>query len=477
MREYPELSLLIDGEFLSAKGRMSNPVYNPSTGEILGELPHASRDDLDRALESSEKAFQSWSRTSPLERSKILRKAAGLLRECSESIAIQLTLEEGKTIAESRTEILTCAEIFEWSAEEGRRTYGRIVPSRAPEHRQMVFKEPVGPVAAFAPWNFPGLTPARKVAAALAAGCTCILKPAEETPATALALARALVMAGLPKGVLNIVFGVPAEISSYLLSSPVIRKLSFTGSTAVGKELAKLAANDLKRATMELGGHAPVIVCADADIEKVIPLAVASKVRNAGQVCISPTRFYVAEEISNRFISAFSEALRAVRITNGLDEVSQMGSLANSRRLVAMETYLEDARRHGAELHTGGKRLGNLGFFWEPTVITDVPNEARIMNEEPFGAIAVINRFDKLETAIAMANRLPFGLSAYAFTNDLHAAKKIEREVKSGMIGINTFQVTLPETPFGGMGHSGYGAEGGIEGVDGYMQTKFVSQL
>lgn len=477
MSDYPELSLLISGEFLSAKGRISNPIYNPSTEQVLGELPHASKGDLDRALESSESAFRSWSRTSPLERSNIIRKAAGLLRERSESIATQLTLEEGKTIAESRIEVLTCAEIFEWSAEEGRRTYGRIVPSRTPEHRQMVFKEPVGPVAAFAPSNFPGLTPARKVAAALAAGCTCILKPAEETPATALALAHALTLAGLPKGVLNVVFGVPAEVSNYLLSSPVIRKLSFTGSTAVGKELAKLAANDLKRTTMELGGHAPVIVCADADMEKVVSLAVASKARNAGQVCISPTRFYVAEEVSDRFIAAFSEAMRALRVTNGLDEVSQMGSLANNRRVAAMETYLEDARKHGAKFHTGGTRLGNIGFFWEPTVVSDVPNEARIMNEEPFGAVAVVNRFDKLESAIDQANRLPYGLSAYAFTNDLRAAKMIEREVRSGMIGLNTFQVTLPETPFGGVRHSGYGSEGGTEGIDGYLHTKFVSQL
>lgn len=477
MKAYPELSLFIAGEFLSASGRESQPVINPSTGETLGQLPHASKADLDRALESAEQAFELWRRTSPVERSNILRKAAALLRERKEHIATLLTLEEGKTIAESRIEVLTCAEVFEWSAEEGRRTYGRIVPPRVQDHRQMVFKEPVGPVAAFAPWNFPGITPARKVAAALAAGCTCILKPAEETPATALELARALVDAGLPKGVLSVVFGVPAEVSSYLLASPVIRKLSFTGSTAVGRQLAKLAADDLKRATMELGGHAPVIVCNDVDVEKAVPLAVASKVRNAGQVCISPTRFYVEEDISDRFISAFSDAMRTLKVTNGLDEKSQMGSLANSRRVSAMESFLDDAKKRGAQFHSGGRRMGNEGFFWEPTTISDVPNDSRIMNEEPFGTVAVFNRFRKLDDAIAEANRLPYGLAAYAFTNNLHSAKTIEREVKAGMIGLNTFLVSLPETPFGGVRHSGYGSEGGIEGLEAYMQTKYVAQV
>lgn len=475
--KYGPLYLWIDGQRLNATGRESQHVIDPSTGEKLAELPHASKKDLDQALDAADRAFRIWRKTSPVERSNVLRKAAALIRERIEHIAAQLTIEEGKTISESRVEVTTCAEVFEWSAEECRRTYGRIVPARQPGFRQLVIKEPVGPVAAFAPWNFPGITPARKIAAAIAAGCSIIIKPAEETPSTALCFAEALHDAGLPRGVLNVVFGVPSDVSTYLLASPVIRKLSFTGSTAVGKQLAKLAADSVKRTTMELGGHAPVIVCEDADLEKFVPLAVASKFRNAGQVCISPTRFHVQESVFDRFVSAFSAASKALNVTNGLDEKSNMGSLANPRRVSAMETYISDAEKNGGKIHTGGRRKGNTGMFWEPTVVSDVPIRARIMNEEPFGAVAVFNRFHKLDDAIAEANRLPYGLAAYAFTNNLQAAKTIEQEMQAGMIGLNTFQVTLPETPFGGMKDSGYGSEGGTEGIDGYMQTKYVSEL
>ncbi|HRF08228.1 MAG TPA: NAD-dependent succinate-semialdehyde dehydrogenase [Xanthobacteraceae bacterium] len=475
--KYGPVYLWIDGQRLNPAGRQVHEVIDPSTGEKLADLPLASKADLDLALEAADRAFASWKRTSPVERSNILRKAAALLRERIGHIATQLTLEEGKTIAESRIEVMTCAEVFEWCAEEGRRTYGRLIPPRQPGVRQIVLKEPVGPVAAFAPWNFPGITPARKIAAAIAAGCSIIIKPAEETPSTALCFAEALHDAGLPKGVLNVVFGVPSEVSTYLLASPVIRKLSFTGSTAVGKQLAKLAADGVKRATMELGGHAPVIVCNDIDVDKVVPLALASKFRNAGQVCISPTRFHVQEGIFDRFVETFSNASKALNVTNGLDDKSQMGSLANPRRVSAMETYIADAEKHGGKISAGGRRKGNTGMFWEPTVISDVPHSARIMNEEPFGAVAVFNRFSKLDEAIAEANRLPLGLAAYAFTNDLHSAKTIEHEVQAGMIGLNTFMVTLPETPFGGQKDSGYGSEGGIEGIDGYMQTKYVSEV
>ncbi len=475
--KYGPLYLWIDGQRLPAAGRACHDVIDPSTGDTLAPLPLASKADLDLALDAADHAFKTWKKVSPVERGAVLRKAAALLRERLEHIAAQLTLEEGKPITESRTEILTCAEVFEWCAEEGRRTYGRLIPPRQPGVRQLVIKEPIGPVAAFAPWNFPGITPARKIAAAIAAGCSIIIKPAEETPSTALCFAEALHDAGLPKGVLNVVFGVPSEVSGYLLASPVIRKLSFTGSTVVGKELAKLAADGVKRATLELGGHAPVIVCNDVDIGKVVPLALASKFRNAGQVCISPTRFHVQEGIFDRFVSEFTEASKALHVANGIDEKSQMGSLANPRRVAAMETYIGDAEKHGAKIRSGGRRKGNTGMFWEPTVISDVPTNARIMNEEPFGAVAVFNRFAKLDEALAEANRLPYGLAAYAFTNDLHAAKTIEHEMQAGMIGLNTFQVTLPETPFGGQKDSGYGSEGGIEGIDGYMQTKYVSEV
>jgi len=388
-----------------------------------------------------------------------------------------MTLEEGKTFGESKLEVLSSAEIFESMAEECRRSYGRLVPPRAAGHRQMVMREPVGPVAAFSPWYFPAVTPARKIAASLAAGCSCIIKPAEETPATALAMAKCLEDAGLPKGVLNVVFGVPSEVSTYLIASPVIRKISFTGSTVVGKQLAKLAADGVKRATLELGGHAPVVIFDDVDADTVAKMAVAAKYRNAGQVCISPTRFYVQENVHDRFVAKFAELAAAMPVGDGLDAKNKMGPLANARRIDAMEQMIGDARDHGAKVKTGGERIGNAGYFWQPTVLTDVQNDSRIMNVEPFGPVAAMVRFKKFDEVVAEANRLPYGLAAYAFTGSAANAQAIGDALDSGLVRVNTFGVTVPETPFGGVKESGYGSEGGSEGLDAYLQTKFISQM
>jgi succinate-semialdehyde dehydrogenase / glutarate-semialdehyde dehydrogenase len=475
--QYDKLHLFIDGEWLGPEGRKTGNVVNPATGETIGALPHASKADLDRGLDAAQRGFQTWRKVSPTERAKVLRRAGELIRERAERIATLMTLEEGKTIGESKLEVLSAAEIFEWMAEEGRRSYGRLVPPRAAGHRQMVMREPVGPVAAFAPWNFPAVTPARKIAASLAAGCSCIIKPAEETPATCLAMAKALEDAGLPKGVLNVVFGVPSEISTYLIASNVIRKISFTGSTVVGKQLAKLAADGVKRATLELGGHAPVVVFDDVDPEKVAGLAVAAKYRNAGQVCISPTRFYVQENVHDRFVAKFAELASALPVGDGLDTRHKMGPLANPRRIDAMEQMIGDARDHGAKVKTGGSRIGNAGFFWQPTVLTDVPNDARIMNVEPFGPVAAMVRFKTFNDVVEQANRLPYGLASYAFTGSAQTATAIGDALESGLVGVNTFAVTVPETPFGGVKESGYGSEGGSEGLEAYLQTKFISQM
>jgi succinate-semialdehyde dehydrogenase/glutarate-semialdehyde dehydrogenase len=475
--QYDKLHLYIDGEWLGPEGRKTGNVVNPATGDTIGTLPHASKADLDRALDAAARGFQTWRKVSPNERAKVLRKAGELIRERADRIATLMTLEEGKTLGESKMEVLSSAEIFEWMAEEGRRSYGRLVPPRAAGHRQMVMREPVGPVAAFSPWNFPAVTPARKIAASLAAGCSCIIKPAEETPATALAMAKALEDAGLPKGVLGVVFGVPSEVSTYLIASPVIRKISFTGSTVVGKLLARLAADGVKRATLELGGHAPVVIFDDVDAESVAKMAVAAKYRNAGQVCISPTRFYVQENVHDRFVAKFTELAAAMPVGDGLDAKNKMGPLANARRIDAMEQMIGDARDHGAKVKTGGERIGNAGYFWQPTVLTDVQNDSKIMNVEPFGPVAAMVRFKKFDEVVEQANRLPYGLASYAFTSSASQATAIGDALDSGLVGVNTFAVTVPETPFGGVKESGYGSEGGTEGLDAYLQTKFISQM
>lgn len=473
---YADLKLFIGGEWVAGGARKTQPVINPATGETIGELPLASTADLDRALEAAQRSFPLWRAKAPHERGRILRRAADLLRERTDVIARLATQEEGKTLAETRWEVGLSADIFDWYAEEGRRAYGRVLPQRASGVRLTVLKEPVGPVAAFAPWNFPIGNPARKIGAALGAGCPCILKPAEEAPASALEVARALVDAGLPPGVLSVVFGVPSEVSSYLLASPVIRAISFTGSIAVGKQLAKLAADGMKRTTMELGGHAPVLVFDDVDLEPVLDQAVSAKYRNAGQVCVSPTRFYVQEKIYERFVSGFAARAKALRVGDGLHEATQMGPLAHGRRLEAMGTLLSDAREHGARFDTGGSRIAGKGFFWQPTVLSAVSNDARIMNEEPFGPVAIINPFTDFDSVIKEANRLPYGLAAYAFTRSARTVNLIGEQVEAGMVGINSFQISVPESPFGGVKESGHGSEEGIEGLDACLVTKFVSE-
>lgn len=473
---YTSLQLYIDGQWLDGGGRQTEAVIDPSTEAVLGHLPHASPADLDRALAAAARAMPAWTATPAFERGRLLKRTADLIRERLEHIARVLTLEQGKPLRESRIEIALTADIFEWMAEEGRRAYGRIVPARHPDLHWSVHQEPVGVVAAFAPWNFPGTTPSRKMAGPLAAGCACILKASEETPGTAIELTRALHDAGVPPGVFNLVFGMPAEVSDHLIGSPIVRKLTFTGSTAVGKHLAGLAAKGLKSTTMELGGHAPVLIYDDVDPAAVARLAVASKFRNAGQVCVSPSRIFVQDGIYEEFVAHFIEQTRAMQIGSGLDERNAMGPLANPRRLAAMGEYVADAREKGAAIRAGGARREGPGFYWEPTVVTDIPASARILHEEPFGPIASLIRFRDEAEVLVEANSLRYGLASYVFTSDLDRATRASQALKAGLVGINTFTVSGPETPWGGVGDSGYGKEGGIEGLQGYMSVKFVSQ-
>jgi succinate-semialdehyde dehydrogenase/glutarate-semialdehyde dehydrogenase len=473
---YPNTQLFIDGAWTAAKGGRTLPVVNPATGDAIGTVAHAERADLDRALEAADKGFKMWRKVPAMERSKVMRKAADILRERADAIAPLMTMEQGKPKPEAKMEVMAAADVIDWFAEEARRTYGRVIPARAEGVYQLVIKEPVGPVAAFTPWNFPINQVVRKLSCALAAGCSIIVKAPEETPASPAELIRAFADAGVPAGVMNLVYGVPSEISEYLIPHPIIRKMSFTGSTAIGKQLAAIAGAHMKRVTMELGGHAPAIVFDDADVDTASKLLAGAKFRNAGQVCISPTRVMVQEKVYKHFVESFVQHSKALKVGDGMEAGTQMGPMANPRRIAAMEAFIGDAAQRGAKVHTGGKRIGNKGNFFEPTVVTDVPMDARVMNEEPFGPLAVISPFGTLEDAVTEANRLPYGLASYAYTRSAKTANAIAAAVEAGMMSINHHALALPEVPFGGVKDSGYGSEGGLEAIEGYLNTKFVTQ-
>jgi succinate-semialdehyde dehydrogenase/glutarate-semialdehyde dehydrogenase len=473
---YPNVPLFISGHWREAEKGRTIPVVNPATGEVIGTVAHASALDLEEAVAAAAKGFAVWRAVSAFDRSKIMRKAADLLRANAGEIAKLLTQEQGKPLAEARMETLAGADTIDWFAEEARRAYGRVIPARLPGVYQLVIKEPVGPVAAFAPWNFPINQVVRKLAAALAAGCSIIVKAPEETPASPAALIRCFAEAGVPAGVIGLVFGIPSEISEYLIPHPVIRKVTFTGSTPVGKKLAALAGLHMKRVTMELGGHAPVIVCGDADVDAAAKQMGAANFRNAGQVCIAPTRFLVQDGVYEQFVETFVSRVKEIRVGNGLDEGVTMGPLANERRVPALESFIADAVQGGAEVRTGGERIGNKGYFFQPTVLTGLDRQMRVMNEEPFGPLALILPFGDLDEAITEANRLPYGLAAYAYTRSAKTANTIATSVETGMMTINHLGLALPEVPFGGVKDSGYGSEGGSEAIEAYLNPKFVSQ-
>jgi len=472
-----KLELLIAGEWCQGSEGKTEALLNPATEEVLAQVPHASASDLDRAINASLDGFKVWRATPAAARQQVMEKAARLMEERIDSISKTLTLEMGKPLAESKIEMGFVIDVTRWYAEEGKRTYGRMIPSRFPGVRQMVMKEPVGPCSAFVAWNFPGTNVIRKVAGALGAGCSIVIKPSEETPGTAVAIARCFHDAGLPAGVLNVVFGIPDEVSRHVLGSSIPRKLSFTGSIPVGKHLQKLAADTLKRCTMELGGHAPVIIFNDADLETALNETAGFKFRNAGQVCISPTRFYVQEDVYKPFIEGFTERAKALKVGSGLEDGVAMGPLIADRRLEVMESFVNDAKDNGAKIETGGQRLTNQGYFYAPTVMSDVPDTAKIMIDEPFGPLAPITPFKTYDEVVERANSLPFGLAAYIFTKDAARAQAIEHEMETGLVGINHPKISTPETPFGGVNESGYGSEGGIEGIDAFLRTKFVTEM
>jgi succinate-semialdehyde dehydrogenase/glutarate-semialdehyde dehydrogenase len=473
---YQDVMLHIGGAWTKAQSGETLDIVNPATEEVIGTLAHARRADLDAALAAAEKGFAAWSRVSANDRSKLLRKAANLLRERADGIATMMTMEQGKPLIEAKGEIAFASEVMEWFAEEARRTYGRVIPARAEGVYQLVIKEPVGVIVAFSPWNFPVNQAVRKISAALAAGCAVIIKGPEETPASCAELVRVFVDAGLPDGALNLVFGTPSEISEYLIPQKLVRKISFTGSTAVGKHLAALAGKHMKRATMELGGHAPAIIFEDADIDAAAKILATNKYRNAGQVCVAPTRFLVQDSVYDGFMERFLSHVKKIKVGDGLEKGTTMGPLANERRIPMIEGLIADARQQGATVEAGGERIGNKGYFFEPTVMANVPVTARAMNEEPFGPLSLVNRFSTFDEAITEANRLEYGLAAYAYTRSAKTVTALGTGIESGMISINHHGLALPETPFGGMKDSGYGWEGGAEAIDAYLATKFVTQ-
>lgn len=472
MPSYPEIELYIGGKWRSTKERL--PIVNPSSEQQIGLLPVASEEDLDDALAAAKQGFEIWRKTPPVERANVLRRASQLMRERQEEIAHSISLELGKPIKQARLEVIRGCEFFEWDAGEAQRLYGRVIPS-APGVRYSVIREPIGVVAAFSPWNFPMSQPARKVAGALASGCSVILKPAEETPAGAIHIAKAFEDVGLPAGVLNVVFGRPAEISSYLIAKDETRLVAFTGSTQVGRHLTTLASQHMTSVLMELGGHAPVIVCDDVDAKETAVSSAIRKYRNSGQVCTSPTRFFVDKTLYPSFVEEFVKHAKTIVVDDALNEDTQMGPVAHAGRIHALQEMVDDAVKRGAKLLLGGSRMKRDGFFFEPTVLTDVPNDALILREEPFGPVAVLNSITSIEDGIEKANSVPYGLAAYGFTHSSSNVDKLVEGIEAGNLSINTLEASLPETPFGGVKSSGYGREGGEEGLHHYTIVKNIS--
>jgi succinate-semialdehyde dehydrogenase/glutarate-semialdehyde dehydrogenase len=473
---YPSLALHVAGTWLGRASGGERAVTDPADGALLGMLPLAGPDELNAAAEAAARGMKTWGRKLAHDRYLILRRAAELLRERARAIAEVLTREQGKPLAEAHREVLLSADIVDFQAEEGKRLYGRIVPPRVDGIlSHAVVRQPVGPVAAFTAWNFPMNLPARKLASALAAGCSVVIKPAEETPATCMLLVQAFLDAGVTPEALNMVCGEPAAVSSTLIAHDAIRKASLTGSVAVGKLLGAMCAERVKRFTGELGGHAPVIVCADADLDFALRSSLAAKFRNAGQVCASPIRFYVHRGLYDRWTAQFTAAASALRLGPGLDPKTQMGPLTHGRRVEDMERFVDDARTRGAAVLCGGHRRAGPGHFFEPTVIADAPADALVQRVEPFGPIAVVQPFDDLDDAIVRANALPYALGAYAFTRDLRTAHRLGEEIDAGMVGINHFGVSQPEMPFGGWKESGIGQEMGAEGLLHYTELKTIT--
>jgi succinate-semialdehyde dehydrogenase/glutarate-semialdehyde dehydrogenase len=469
--------MYIDGKWCEADTGRTLGVINPATEEVIFDVAYGGRAETKRAIEAAQKAMTSWMKLTAWDRAKVLKKTADLMRERCEAIARTLTLEQGKPLGESKAEILHSADTFEWFAEEGKRSYGQVIPHSATGKRHMTIKHPVGVVGAISPWNFPITLQSRKIAPALAAGCTIVCKPASQTPLSLVQVFECMVEAGLPAGVANLVMGPAQEIADEMLENPIVRKISFTGSTEVGKQLMRGAADQMKRLSLELGGHAPLIVFPDADPEAVAKAAVIGKFRNNGQVCIAPSRFFIHKDVEKKFTECAVEFAKALKLGNGVDPGVEIGPMFEKKAMEATISLVDDARKTGAKVLTGGKRSDRFerGYFFEPTILRNLSPQARIMTEEPFAPVMPILDFTKIDEVIQAANNTRYGLAAYVFTNDLTVAWRMAEGLEAGIIGLNDPVPATPQCPFGGMKESGMGRELGHEGLEAYLETKYVS--
>lgn len=473
---YSKFGQFIDGKWQQSTNKKTYDVINPATEEIIGKASKASSADIDKALKSAEKGFEVWKKIKPWERSKIIRKIADEIRKKSKVFAKWMTLETGKTLAEGEAETAAAADIFEWNAEETKRIYGQSLQSRFDNTKIQIIYQPVGVVAALTPWNFPLVLAARKVSAALAAGCSLICKPDVITPGTVMEMVDIIKNCGVPAGVVNLLSGDPAAITTQLLSSDIVKKVSITGSTRVGKIILKQAADKVQRVTMELSGHAPFIVFDDANIDKVTDVAMACKYRNNGQVCISPSRFYIHESKKEEFAKSFVEKTKKLKIGNGLDEGVQLGPLTTKKRLEEVEQLVEETKKEGAKVLCGGQRPAgfNKGYFYEPTIFDNVKDNFKIMTVEPFGPLSPITTFKSFDEVIERANNHSAGLAGYVCTNSMDLANKTSESLETGMVAVNTPFLSSAETPFGGIKQSGYGREGGSVGIKDYLNIKYT---
>ena len=473
---YSKFGQFIDGKWQPSSNNETYDVINPATEEVIGKASKATPLDVEKALKSAEKGFLTWKKFSPWDRASIIRKIADLMRKKNNDLAKWMTLETGKPFAESLAEVSGSADIFEWNAEETKRIYGQTVQSRFENTRAIINYEPVGVVAALSPWNFPLILAARKISTALAAGCSVIIKPDVITPGSVMQLVDIINDAGIPPGVVNLLSGDPEEISNELISSDIIKKISITGSTRVGKIILKKAAEKVQRVTMELSGHAPFIVFEDSNIDKVTDMAIASKYRNNGQVCISPTRFYIHENKKDDFIKSFIEKTKKLKIGDGLKEGTNLGPITTKKRLEEIEKLVEITKKEGGKILHGGKRPAgfNKGYFYEPTIIDNIKDNFTVMTEEPFGPITPITTFKKFDEVIKRANKHHCGLAGYVCTNSMEKAFKASEQLETGIVAINTPVVATAETPFGGIKQTGYGREGGSVGIKDYLNIKYT---
>ena len=473
---YDEYGIFIDGEWRPSSDGNTFPVINPATEEILGQVPSISALDLDRCLESAQQGFRAWKSVPAWDRARVLRKASELIHGRTGEIACVMVAETGKPLVEARGETAAAADQFEWYAEETKRIYGQTIEGRSSDVRMSVIYQPVGVCAAFSAWNFPALLPARKIAAALAAGCSVICKPAGESPGVLMLIVQALKDAGIPAGAVSLVTGSSALIAEHLIGSPIVRKVSLTGSVPVGKKILRLCAEGIKKVSMELGGHGPAIIFKDADPTASANALATAKFRNCGQVCISPSRFFVHTAVKEEFVKAFVKYAASLTLGHGLDENTTLGPLANERSLRNCAELTEDAVRCGAKLLIGGRRSDRFkkGYYFEPTVLDDVPDNARIMQDEPFAPVAPITGFEDFDDVMARANALPFGLAGYVFTNSLKTATMAAETLEVGMVGVNEVLLACAEAPFGGIKESGMGREGGSLGIFDYLVPKYI---